>query len=55
MKFFSTVVLSVTIFVAAVAASPAPGGFPPQCKPLLQSCAVNGECCGDLCLLGLCA
>ncbi|KAJ7364603.1 hypothetical protein DFH08DRAFT_839617 [Mycena albidolilacea] len=28
-------------------------GFP-QCKPLLQSCAVNSECCSDLCLLGLC-
>ncbi|EIM87166.1 uncharacterized protein STEHIDRAFT_120884 [Stereum hirsutum FP-91666 SS1] len=25
-----------------------------ECKPLLQSCAVDSECCGDLCLLGLC-
>ncbi|KZP23985.1 hypothetical protein FIBSPDRAFT_857752 [Athelia psychrophila] len=25
-----------------------------ECKPLLQSCAVNSECCADLCLLGLC-
>ncbi|TFK32442.1 hypothetical protein BDQ12DRAFT_692510 [Crucibulum laeve] len=53
MKFFSAVVLSVTIFVAAVAASPASEIFP--CKPLLQSCEFNVECCGDLCLLGLCA
>ncbi|KAJ7818088.1 hypothetical protein B0H14DRAFT_2840714 [Mycena olivaceomarginata] len=29
-------------------------GFP-QCKPLLQSCSVNSECCADLCALGLCA
>lgn len=23
------------------------------CKPLLQSCAVDSECCGDLCVLGV--
>lgn len=28
-----------------------PGGV--ECKPLLQSCAVNSECCGDLCVLGV--
>jgi hypothetical protein len=27
-------------------------GFP-QCKPLLQSCSVNSECCADLCALGV--
>jgi len=26
-----------------------------ECKPILQSCSVNSECCADLCLLGLCA
>ncbi|KAJ7805308.1 hypothetical protein B0H14DRAFT_2881035 [Mycena olivaceomarginata] len=32
-----------------------PSGVPPgECKPLLQSCSVNSECCGDVCLLGLC-
>jgi hypothetical protein len=25
-----------------------------ECKPLLQSCSENDECCSDLCLLGLC-
>ncbi|TFK32436.1 hypothetical protein BDQ12DRAFT_728679 [Crucibulum laeve] len=55
MQFFSSLILTVTIFAAAVAASPAPWNAPPECKPLLQSCAVNSECCGDLCALGLCA
>ncbi|EIM89427.1 uncharacterized protein STEHIDRAFT_167202 [Stereum hirsutum FP-91666 SS1] len=27
---------------------------PPECKPLLQSCSVNSECCADVCLAGLC-
>ncbi|KAJ7798573.1 hypothetical protein B0H14DRAFT_2906362, partial [Mycena olivaceomarginata] len=31
-----------------------PSGVPPgECKPLLQSCSVNSECCGDVCLLGV--
>lgn len=25
-----------------------------NCKPLLQSCSRNHECCSDLCVLGLC-
>jgi hypothetical protein len=25
-----------------------------ECKPLLQSCGWNSECCSDWCLLGLC-
>ncbi|KAI9235588.1 MAG: hypothetical protein BYD32DRAFT_51808 [Podila humilis] len=29
-------------------------GFAAACKPVLQSCAVNSECCGDLCVAGLC-
>lgn len=24
-----------------------------ECKPLLQSCAVDSECCADLCLAGV--
>ncbi|TFK32437.1 hypothetical protein BDQ12DRAFT_728681 [Crucibulum laeve] len=54
MQFFSSLILTITIFAAAVAASPAPWAVP-ECKPLLQSCAVNSECCGDLCVAGLCA
>ncbi|KAJ6563940.1 hypothetical protein B0H19DRAFT_847017, partial [Mycena capillaripes] len=31
-----------------------PSSVPPgECKPALQSCFVNSECCGDLCLLGV--
>ncbi|TFK32438.1 hypothetical protein BDQ12DRAFT_728682 [Crucibulum laeve] len=48
MQFFNSLILSVTIFAAAVAASPAFG----PCKPLLQSCSVNAECCADLCVAG---
>jgi hypothetical protein len=29
-----------------------PSGVP-QCKPALQSCSVNSECCADGCLLGV--
>ena len=25
-----------------------------ECRPILQSCSVNSQCCGNLCLLGLC-
>jgi hypothetical protein len=28
-------------------------GNQPQCKSLLQSCRLNSECCGELCLLGV--
>ncbi|KAF8144409.1 hypothetical protein K438DRAFT_1857795 [Mycena galopus ATCC 62051] len=32
-----------------------PSGVPPpECKPALQVCSVNSECCADVCLLGLC-
>ncbi|KZP29782.1 hypothetical protein FIBSPDRAFT_946656 [Athelia psychrophila] len=24
-----------------------------ECKPLLQSCSINSECCADVCLLGV--
>ncbi|KAF8164120.1 hypothetical protein K438DRAFT_1858152 [Mycena galopus ATCC 62051] len=31
-----------------------PSGVPPgECKPALESCSVNSECCADLCLLGV--
>ena len=30
------------------------GGERQECRPLLQSCSVNSQCCANLCLLGLC-
>lgn len=49
MQFIKSVTIAVVAFVAVAAAwSPAP-----ECKPLLQSCSVNSECCGDLCALGV--
>ncbi|KIM90362.1 hypothetical protein PILCRDRAFT_812098 [Piloderma croceum F 1598] len=63
MQFSKSTILLAVAFVTFTAA--APGGEPhkgdhgghddqPPCKPLFQSCQLNSECCGDLCLLGLC-
>ena len=58
MQFFKSTVLLAVAFVTFAAAAPggetleARGGKKP-CKPLLQSCAVNSECCGDLCVAGV--
>lgn len=56
MQFFKSAVFFVVAFAAAALAAPQVEGSPnpgPNCKPLLQSCAVNSECCGDLCVLGV--
>ncbi|KZP07770.1 hypothetical protein FIBSPDRAFT_875116 [Athelia psychrophila] len=56
MQFIKSAVVSVVAFAAVAVAAPGGDWAPsPPCKPLLQSCAVNSECCGDLCVLGLCA
>lgn len=52
MQFFKSAVVAVMAFAAVVVASPG-GSPPPPCKPLLQSCSVNSECCGDLCVAGV--
>ncbi|KAJ7723054.1 hypothetical protein B0H16DRAFT_344076 [Mycena metata] len=31
-----------------------PSGVPPQCRPALEVCGANSDCCADICLLGLC-
>ncbi|KZP07761.1 hypothetical protein FIBSPDRAFT_875100 [Athelia psychrophila] len=56
MQFFKSAVFAVMAFAAVAVAVPAPVGesLKRECKPLLQSCAVNSECCNDLCVLGLC-
>jgi hypothetical protein len=64
MQFFKSTILLAVAFVTFAAA--APGGETedwnkpkpkpePECKPLLQSCGVNSECCGDLCVAGVSA
>ncbi|KZP19115.1 hypothetical protein FIBSPDRAFT_744386 [Athelia psychrophila] len=53
MQFFKSAVVAVVAFTAVAVA--APGGGHGECKPLLQSCAVNSECCGDLCVAGVCS
>ena len=30
------------------------GGSGGECRPILQSCSVNSQCCANLCVLGLC-
>ncbi|KZP19103.1 hypothetical protein FIBSPDRAFT_863015 [Athelia psychrophila] len=52
MQFFKSAVVAVVAFAAAAVATP---WGAPECKPLAQTCAVNSECCADLCVLGLCA
>jgi len=58
MQFFKSTILLVVAFVTFAAAAPSgetreAHWIPGQCKPLLQSCNVNSECCGDLCVLGV--
>ncbi|KZP19093.1 hypothetical protein FIBSPDRAFT_955637 [Athelia psychrophila] len=54
MQFFKSTIVAIVAFAAVAVAAPG-GDWAHPCKPLLQSCAVNSECCGDLCVLGLCA
>jgi hypothetical protein len=61
MQFFKSTILFALAFATFAAAAPAndatveawPKPKPKVCKPLLQSCNVNSECCGDLCLVGV--
>lgn len=54
---FKTAFLALAVFLPLASATALAekreedGGHP--CKPLLQSCAVDSECCGDLCLVGV--
>ncbi|KZP19092.1 hypothetical protein FIBSPDRAFT_862998 [Athelia psychrophila] len=50
MQFFKSAVVAVVAFAAVAIAAPNDD----ECKPLLESCAVNSECCADLCVAGLC-
>lgn len=52
MQFFKSAVVAVMAFAAVAVATP---WGPTECKPLLQSCDVNSECCGDLCVAGVSA
>jgi hypothetical protein len=59
MQFFKSTILLAVAFVTFAAAAPGGGGGggggggSGGCKPLLQSCGVNSECCGDLCIAGV--
>jgi len=66
MQFFKSALIFAFAFAALVAAAPgapvveacghAPGGKGPpkeHCKPLLQSCSMNSECCADICVVGV--
>ena len=61
MQFFKSTILLAVAFVTFAAAAPngetleARGSGKPkaECKPLLESCDVDSECCGDLCVLGV--
>ncbi|KIM90415.1 hypothetical protein PILCRDRAFT_812155 [Piloderma croceum F 1598] len=59
MQFFKSTILLAVAFVTFAAAAPngqtlEARGKKAECKPLLESCDVDSECCGDLCVLGLC-
>ena len=47
MQFFKSAVFFVVAFATVALAAPR------ECKPILQSCGVNHECCGDLCVAGV--
>lgn len=55
MQFVKSTILATLAFVAFVAAAPSTleARGTAECKPLLQSCAVNLECCNALCVLGV--
>jgi hypothetical protein len=56
MQFFKSTILLALAFATFAVAAPAEDTKPwgkPECKPLLQSCAVDSECCGDLCVAGV--
>ena len=48
----STIAALVT-FTIVVLAAPRGGNGGGECKPVAQSCAVNSECCSDLCVVGV--
>ncbi|KIM85980.1 hypothetical protein PILCRDRAFT_816526 [Piloderma croceum F 1598] len=59
MQFFKSTILFALAFATFAVAAPADdttiqGWKKPECKPLLESCGVDSECCGDLCVAGLC-
>ena len=49
MQFLKSAVLFVVAFATVALATPKPQ----ECKPLLQSCSDDWECCSDLCVLGV--
>jgi hypothetical protein len=57
MQFFKSTILLAVAFVTFAAAAPSSETLEArgkkECKPLLESCAVDSECCGDLCLAGV--
>ncbi|KIM85986.1 hypothetical protein PILCRDRAFT_330286 [Piloderma croceum F 1598] len=56
MQFFKSTILFALAFATFAVAAPADEGTlqaRKECKPLLQSCGVDSECCGDLCVAGV--
>ncbi|KIM90360.1 hypothetical protein PILCRDRAFT_1675 [Piloderma croceum F 1598] len=68
MHFFKSTIVIALAFVTFAAAAPGgstlelrgdggdggDGGGGDECKPILQSCSTDSECCADLCVAGLC-
>jgi hypothetical protein len=52
MQFFKSAVVLALAFVTL--ASAAVLEKKAECKPLLQSCKGDWDCCADLCILGVC-
>ena len=50
MQFLKSTLVLVATFVAVAFAVPSKE---PPCKPILQSCSANSECCSDLCSAGV--
>lgn len=48
------VVFALAVFISSAAAAAEEKRWGTgECKPVAQSCAVNSECCGDLCVAGV--
>ena len=60
MQFFKSTILLAVAFVTFAVAAPADESSAwnkpkpkAECKPILESCSVNSECCADLCVAGV--
>lgn len=53
MQFSTKTFFALAIFLPLVSAAALTERTDEECKPILQSCAVDSDCCADLCVAGV--